>query len=138
MKEQQTSNFLVVLCLILAALLGSARSQELSLPAIPAAPDAAPAPAPMSMDAAAMAPAAGPAQAPAAAASPAQAPTTVEAPAATPGMVPALAPAVQSVTATTGYASRRNGPPPSRALNLPCMPDTPAGLAILQQQRRAC
>jgi hypothetical protein len=113
MKDQQTSNFLVVLCLILAALLGSARSQDLSLPAIPAAPDAAPAAAPMSMEAT-MAPAAAPAQAPAAATSPAEAP--IDAPAAAPGMAPALAPAVQSVTATTGYAQRRNGPPPSRDL----------------------
>ena len=137
MKEQQTSNFLIVLCLILAALLGSARSQDVSLPAIAAAPGEAPAAAPMSM-AAVMAPAAAPAQAPAAATSPAEAPTAADAPAAAPSMSPALAPAVQSVTATTGYASRRNGPPPSKALkDLPTMQTTLPSLLFLCFLRRA-
>ena len=137
MAGQQSSSVIVILCLILAALMGSARGQDMTYPAA-AAPgassDLAPAPAP---DAAAPASDAGaPAPAPNAAAAPApdtNAADAAQAPApqAEAAAAPAPGPGVDiTSTAATAY---RNGPPPSEP------PSTPAKrLHYLSRFMRAC
>ena len=125
MAGQQSSSVIVILCLILAALMGSARGQDMTYPAAAApglssdmAPAAAPdAPAPAS-DASAPAPAPDAAAAPAPdtnAADAAQAP----APQAEAAAAPAPGPGVDiTTTAATAY---RSGPPPSEP---PCICQT--------------
>ena len=125
MAEQQSSNFLIILCLVLAALLGSARSEDVATaPTMSAYPASGPTVGSSIPDVSAAGPitaaAAAPTQGPAMAMmAPAGAPMMAEAPAAAPGMAAAaaVAPApANSVTATTGYAQRQ-GPPASMALH---------------------
>lgn len=143
MAGTQSPSIIVILCLILAALMGSARGQDMTTAAAApiVSPDMAPAPAPdataPTTDAAAPAPAPDAAAAPAPdtnAADAAQAP----APQAEAAAAPAPGPGID-ITSTAATAYQRNGPPPSEQTYF-ILPVPALGLPIchLPSEQMAC